>query len=175
MRHMVEAATARGVLVAYVDAARTLVPRDWAHVDALLWVIRPPASARGAWSADVLLRSGAFGLVVLDGAPPLTRAVTVRLTQVARESDAALVALGDDGEWRASALGATVRLRVANGIVVVEKGGGSSHHHRTVEVPCDIGVARRLYPHPEVPDRRGVARARGRGRSPRCGEPITLG
>ena len=34
-------------------------------------MIRPRDPARAAWCADVLLRSGAFALVVLDGAPPL--------------------------------------------------------------------------------------------------------
>jgi hypothetical protein len=38
--------------------------------------------------------------------------------------------------------------------VRVEKGGTL----RTVEVSCAIAVARRLCAHPEVPDRRGVAR-----------------
>ncbi len=43
--------------------------------------------------------------------------------------------------------------------ITVEKGGSLG----LVEVSCDIGVARRLCTHPEVPDRRGVAR-RGGGR-----------
>jgi hypothetical protein len=50
----------------------------------------------GAWCADVLLRSGAFALVVLDGAPMLARGVAVRLTRLAREADAAFLVLGDD-------------------------------------------------------------------------------
>ena len=61
--------------VAYVDAQRTLDPRDWAHLgDAEgVWMIRPRDATRAAWCADVLLRSGAFALVVLDGAPALTQ------------------------------------------------------------------------------------------------------
>ncbi len=51
--------------------------------------------------------------------------------------------------------------------VRVEKGGTL----RTVEVRCAIGVARRLCTHPEVPDRRGVARGRN---SPTC-DPGELG
>jgi recombination protein RecA len=159
--------------VAYVDAARTLVPRDWAHVSAL-WVIRPPEPQRGAWSTDVLLRSGAFGLVVLDGAPVLTRAVTMRLAQLARESDAALLVVCGDRDGAAHALptGTAVRLRVSAWRVTVEKGGS----HQTVEVPRELGrLARRLCTHPEVPDRRGVARSGGRGRSPRFAEPPPLG
>jgi hypothetical protein len=86
--------------VAYVDANRTLAPRDWAALGAYdgLWVVRPDAPARGAWCADVLLRSGAFGLVVLDGAPALSREIAVRLVRLARASDAALVLLTPDGQ-----------------------------------------------------------------------------
>ena len=66
-RHLVATALTAGWWVAYVDAARTLAPRDWAALGAHegLWVVRPPDATRGAWCADVLLRSGAFGLVVL--------------------------------------------------------------------------------------------------------------
>jgi recombination protein RecA len=165
VRHIVTTSDQR---IAYVDATRTLVPRDWAHLRGrALCVVRPPEPQRGAWSTDVLLRSGAFGLVVLDGAPPLTRAVTMRLTQLARESDAALLVLGDEQVLTAAA----VRLRVGGWRVSVEKGG----RLETVEVPRELGVARRLCTHPEVPDRRGVARAAGRGRSLRCAEPPPLG
>ena len=106
------AATLRaGGWVAYVDATRTLAPREWAEVEreaaahALcadrpprLCVVRPHDRGRGAWCADVLLRSGAFALVVLDGAPPLTSAAAVRLTRLARDADAALVVLGEPEE-----------------------------------------------------------------------------
>lgn len=168
VRSAVAAAVARGVGVAYIDAERTLAPRDWVEVAEAggdgFWVVRPPDGGRGAWSADVVLRSGGFGLVVLDGVPRLARAVAVRLTQLARQGGAALVAVGDeDVGWRASALGAALRLRVRAGsggfVVIVEKGG-----HQTVEVQCGVRLARRLCTHPEVPDRRGVARrSRGAG------------
>ena len=164
VRHIVTRSNQR---VAYIDAARTLVPRDWAHVSTL-WVIRPPTPQRGAWSADVLLRSGAFGLVVLDSAPALTRAVTMRLSQLSRESDAVLLVLGEDQVLQT---GTAVRLRVSAWRVTVEKGGS----HEMLEVPREQRVARRLCTHPEVPDRRGVARTTGRGRSPRFAEPPPLG
>jgi hypothetical protein len=187
VRHIVTRSNQR---IAYIDAARTLVPRDWAHVSTL-WVIRPPTPQRGAWSADVLLRSGAFGLVVLDSAPPLTRAVTMRLLQLARESDAVLLVLSEKPELdaverfstdqssreaastRGGAVqtGTAVRLRVNAWRVTVDKGGS----HEMLEVPREQRVARRLCTHPEVPDRRGVARATGRGRSPRFAEPPPLG
>ena len=179
-RALVEATVASHGWVAWVDAQRTLDPRDWTHLgDAEgVWMIRPHDAARSAWCADVLLRSGAFTLVVLDGAPLLTRAAAVRLTRLARESNAAFVVLGDHAGG-ATQLGGAVRLLVerragaagrrpsrggqadGNGegatrtiAVRVEKGGTL----RTVEVQCGVAVARRLCAHPEVPDRRGVAR-----------------
>ncbi len=95
LRHVVQAAVERGEWVAYIDASRTLAPRDWADLDnRRLWIVRPPAAASGAWCADVLLRSAAFSLVVLDSAPPVTRAIAVRLMGLARDSNAALVVTG---------------------------------------------------------------------------------
>jgi recombination protein RecA len=73
VRQLVETTAARdGCWAAVVDATRTLAPRDWAHLGMHegVWIIRPRDPARAAWCADVLLRSGAFALVVLDGAPP---------------------------------------------------------------------------------------------------------
>ncbi len=223
VRRLVARTLADGAWVAYVDATRTLAPRDWAGLgrrgampsdDAAaatglagiaplgpdaperLWVVRPPDATRAAWCADVLLRSGGFGLVVVDGAPVLSRAVALRLLQLARDADAALVLLG--AGTRASDLAGALRLRVraapggygghapppvpaapasAAGrrwrsapegggwhavqrtVITVEKGGS----HRTVEVSCAVGVARRLCAHPEVPDRRPVARPTGSG------------
>jgi recombination protein RecA len=189
--------------VAYIDAQRTLDPRDWAHLgDAEgMWMIRPHDATRAAWCADILLRSGAFTLVVLDGAPTLTKSAAVRLTRLARDANCVLMVLGDR-VGGASQLGGAVRMvterrrRSADSRadsrstttstigVRIEKGGTL----KTVEVSCAIAVARRLCTHPEVPDRRGVARGpagglrhgrRGRAASPPAhkperGEPIVI-
>jgi protein ImuA len=210
VHRIVARAVADGWWVAYVDATRTLAPRDWADIgrerreacgasggvrraaDEGLWIVRPDEPARGAWCADVLLRSGAFALVVLDGAPVLARSVAVRLTRLAREADAAFLVLGDDA--KASELAGSLRLRVARQAlkrrgtgdvaasalqritVVIEKGGP----YQTInagEADRGIAVARRVRTHPEVPDRRGVARQQGgtrariNTRSRRCAEP----
>jgi hypothetical protein len=205
----VETTVAAHGCVAYVDAQRTLDARDWVHLgDAEgMWMIRPHDATRAAWCADVLLRSGAFALVVLDGAPTLTKSNAVRLTRLARESSCALVMLGDR-TGAATQLGGAVRLVVERQRperrrhppsarqddspgstmrgstwpddgsdresstrtigVRVEKGGTL----RTVEVGCAIAVARRLCTHPEVPDRRGVARGpAGGSRHARAGRP----
>ncbi len=116
LRRMVMETISRGLGVAYVDASRTLAPRDWASVadeagDAF-WVVRPRQASRGAWCADVLLRSGAFALVVLDGAPPLTRSIAVRLTRLAHDAAAALVVVGGDQSQPTMVSGA-LRLHVS--------------------------------------------------------------
>lgn len=176
LREIVCAAVERGEWVAYIDATRTLSPRDWSGLgDQGLCVIRPPDATRAAWCADVLLRSAAFALVVLDSAPPISRAVAVRLTGLARESNAALVTVGADSPTQ---LGGAVRLSVSRRRqrlkIAIEKGGNqraasgeagrSSRLQSVVEVRCEIGVARRLCSHPEIPDRRGVSREAGRGK-----------
>ena len=176
VRAVVETTVAGRGWVAVIDAQRTLDARDWVHLgaDNGVWIIRPHDATRAAWCADILLRSGAFALVVLDGAPTLTKSAAVRLTRLARDGGAALVMLGDRA-GAASQLGGAVRLVVEHPApghrrstrpdgsgdgttrtiaVRVEKGGTL----RTVEVSCAIAVARRLCAHPEVPDRRGVAR-----------------
>lgn len=168
LRHIVDAAVERREWVAYIDASRTLAPRDWAHLGHSdgLWIVRPLEAGKAAWCADVLLRSGSFALVVLDSAPPISRAVAVRLTGLARESDAAFVVVGSSAATR---LGGAVRLRVHRRRqrlrIAIEKGarvgnvGGSGRLQQVVEVHCANGVARRLCSYPEVPDRRGAARA----------------
>ncbi|MBI2795709.1 MAG: hypothetical protein HYX65_03270 [Gemmatimonadetes bacterium] len=218
LRRLVARAIAEGASVAIVDASRTLDPRDWlagplaraaavqgtpasawGEVDytAQLVIVRPPNAARGGWCADVLLRSGAFALVVLDGAPAISRAVSVRLMGLARERNAALLVSGEPG--RVTQLGGSVRLRVGRDgrrlvprapqarrgmgdasrpiVVRIEKGG----RLEPVEAKRAIVMARRVCAHPEVPDRRPVAAggSRGRGagrtataaRSRRCAEP----
>ncbi len=79
--------------VAYVDAARTLAPQAAAHLAGLgpFWVIRPRGTESAWWCADVLLRTGAFGLVVVDQASAPPRPVAVRLQRLARDKDAVLV------------------------------------------------------------------------------------
>jgi recombination protein RecA len=149
LRRLAEGAIRQELLVAYIDAERTLNPRDWAHLarradDDGLWVIRPPDPARAAWCSELLLRSGAFPIVILDGGPVLPHAITVRLASIAREHDASLiVSRTNDGG-------------LPRGVTVAVRG----RTPRTVEVEREVVVARRLCAHPEIPDRRGVERRR---------------
>jgi len=160
VRVLVGAALGRGQGVACIDASRTLDPAGWASLDCdFLRVVRPRDPARGAWCADVLLRSGAFTLVVLDSAPTLTRQVALRLVGLARDKDAAFVVVGDGS---VSQVGGAVRMEMKR-----RWGGGQRRPSEltilrgglrtTIEVPSVIYQPRRLYAHPEVPDRRGVA------------------
>lgn len=85
--------------VALVDAMRTLAPQAAAHLSALgqFWVIRPRGTESAWWCADVLLRTGAFGLVIVDQASAPARKVAVRLQRLARDKNAALVIRGTGG------------------------------------------------------------------------------
>ena len=124
VRQIVAGALAALHWVAYFDGARTLAPRDWAGAGETgrLRVVRPPDAERSAWCADILLRSGAFGLVVLDGGVPLSRQIAVRLTRLAREQNAALVVVNEgnggnaggavSGAVSGAVIGSAVRLRV---------------------------------------------------------------
>jgi len=116
LRQLVAQVLYTGAWVAWIDARRTLAPAPFAALGARFVVIRPPDAKRSAWTADLLLRSGVFALVVIDGAPPLSRVHGVRLAQLARERDAACVVLEhhDSGrDVRPSRLAGTVRLRIA--------------------------------------------------------------
>jgi hypothetical protein len=193
LRRVVDAAVSRGEWVAYIDASRTLTPRDWAHLAHVegVWMVRPPEPARAAWCADVLLRSAAFSLVVLDSAPLVSRAIAVRLMGLARDSNAAFVVASPD---IATKLGGAVRLKVHRRRqrlkISIEKGGASQNrgqgagsgygvqsrlqNFNVVEISCVNGVARRLCAYPEVPDRRGAARQSRRDtrRGRRAAEPL---
>jgi len=195
VRHLVQTTVEARRWVAVIDGSRTLAPREWAEAgdSGRLWMIRPHGADRSAWCADILLRSGAFSLVVLDSPPPLSRQVVVRLTRLAKEHDVALVVVGDT-----PVIGSAVRLRIqrkrpqATGhrpqespvkhdsrftlhdSPVSAESRVTSHESRitiridkggsqVVEVSCAIEMARRLRAHSEVPDRRGVATRNRRG------------
>lgn len=95
LRTLVQAVRRQGVPVAWVDGRGELLAGDWADAGAAapLWVVRPPDEAEAAFCAEVLLRTQSFGLVVLDGGPPLSDTLGVRLQRLARQATAALVRL----------------------------------------------------------------------------------
>jgi hypothetical protein len=174
LRVLVEEAC-RSALVGLVDATGTLDAAAWCTAGgrspAGLWMARPPPgehAARGPWVAESLLRTGIFGLVVLDGALP-TPVQAHRLRALARDTGAALlVSVGaGDVPWRPD-----LRLefrRVARQGGGLETGGrfrrpaevngcrGPSGRRGPGEVELVHAPEDRLHPDP-VPDRRPRAR-----------------
>jgi len=187
VRQVAAAVLQGGSWVAWIDVGRTLAPATLAGLGKRLVVIRLSHAQRhrAAWTADLLLRSGVFGLVVLDEPPALSRVHGVRLAQLARERDAACVVLTSQGvgqsragESRGSRLAGTLRLRVqlsvqprlpasrvtasdarTNRVCIVVERGGPGLPHQSVEVDRVVILARRVCAHSEIPDRRGVARS----------------
>lgn len=88
--------------VALVDAVRTLYAPDWVGLSEHgppFWVVRPPPG-EAAWCVDLLLRSGAFGAVVLDAgdassAWEVRRSVGVRLQRLAEEAGSVLIVVAE--------------------------------------------------------------------------------
>jgi len=88
--------------VALVDALRTLYAPDWVGLSEHgppFWVVRPPPG-EAAWCADLLLRSGAFGAVVLDAGDAssvrgVRRSVGVRLQRLAEEAGSVLIVVAE--------------------------------------------------------------------------------
>ena len=78
----------RGHRVAWVDGARTIGP---AGLDGPL-IIRPADSALALRSAEILLRSGGFALVVLTGCDPEHQGM-LRLSRMVHEGEGSFVAL----------------------------------------------------------------------------------
>lgn len=185
LRQVVAQVLHSGAWVAWIDARRTLAPAPWANVGERFVVIRPPDARRSAWTADLLLRSGVFGLVIIDGAPPLSRVHGIRLGQLTRERDAACVVLEHlaPGESRNTRVAGTIRVclhlttppsmqRTARSPlrqsepprvrITVEKGATTtrgSNQSQAFEVDRVVVVARRVCADSEIPDRRGVARS----------------
>jgi hypothetical protein len=159
-RRLVAEVLAADRWVVIVDAERTLAPQDWAGLGARLVVIRPHDATRAPWCADRLLRSGVFSLVVLDGVRPLPRATSVRLAQLARERETALLVLGAaPAVTPVVSGGPTLRLHVQarpTAEVRVEKGAPPAR----VPVPWHVAIRPRLAITPPAADRRGAARQR---------------
>jgi hypothetical protein len=100
LRQLVRTVLRAGVGAVYVDGTGTLTPAPWT-VGWLgpggappFWVVRPPRPPGVLAAAEELLASGVFGLVVAEGAD-WVRTPLVRLQRLARQAEAALVAVVD--------------------------------------------------------------------------------
>jgi hypothetical protein len=184
---LTEAALRADEGVAIVDAERSLAPQAAAHLAALgpFWVVRPRAHENAWWCADVLLRTGAFGLVIVDRAPAPVRRVAVRLQRLAHDKDSALVVRVAQtarrhvaGGSQLPAYGAAVMLaveslaRAPSFVPALPGWGGAWPAARTLrisilkggapraaEVVVGCPLPDRLRPHWAVRDRRAPARA----------------
>ncbi|NIN73011.1 MAG: hypothetical protein GTO46_14000 [Gemmatimonadetes bacterium] len=104
LRQMVGAVRGAGAGAAYVDGTGTLAPAPWIlgrrgpgggpGGAAPFWVVRPPEPLGVLAAAEELCRSGAFGLVIAEGAD-WSRTPVIRLQRLAREMGAALIAVVD--------------------------------------------------------------------------------
>jgi cell division inhibitor SulA/protein ImuA len=118
----------QGRSIAWIDPDRSLYPPALAAwglpLDRLL-LIHPPADGRGAayWTAEQVLRSGCFGLVLLDAPASLPPAAGQALARAAERGAALGLRLG---EGPARALPAEVRLAVEDRIYVLrDRSGGT--------------------------------------------------
>jgi len=160
-RRLATQALQAGHWVAIIDATRTLAPQDWAGLGARLVVIRPHEGSRAAWCADRLLRSGVFALVVLDGVPVLPRPVSVRLAQLSRDRETALLVLGAPGSGPVITGSGSVRLHVTavpSVEITIERGGPPVR----VAMPRVLAIRPRLSIRPSGADRRGAVTAAAR-------------
>jgi recombination protein RecA len=117
MEIVVEAQTQHEPVAWLTVGAGTFYPPDVAEcgVDlAALVVVRAPDATAAARAAERVLRSGAFGLVVIDlgsaSGADLSLQIQGRLVTLAQAHDAAVVCLTEKGEDTAS-LGSLVSLR----------------------------------------------------------------
>lgn len=100
LRQLVRSVQETGAGAAYVDGTRTLTPAPWV-LGRLgpggappFWVVRPPEPAGVLPATEELFKSGAFGLVIAEGAD-WSRTPVIRLQRLARETGAALIAVVD--------------------------------------------------------------------------------
>jgi recombination protein RecA len=110
---VVEAQTESEPVAWITLGAGTFYPPDAADsgVDlGALAVVRAPDGVAAARAAERMLRSGAFGLVVLDLVTELTTAIQGRLLSLAQMHDAAVVCLTEKSQETPS-LGSVVSLR----------------------------------------------------------------
>lgn len=170
LRTSVEAAVRRGERSAWVDAGGALSADFWRSGPLL---VRPGTEREALVSAEELLRSGGFALVVLTGAGREAGREAVRLSRAARAGGAAFVLAGaesalthlrvasrirpDGYRWRRDPFGEPVEVTAVR--IEVEASSMGWSGRTSFELPVRTHRAR-LSPEPGLVDRRGSKRKR---------------
>jgi hypothetical protein len=155
---------AGGERSAWIDATHTVVGAGWCEGPLL---IRPDGPVAALRAAEELVRSGGFGLVVLDGVDPETTAL-VRVSRAAHEGGSALVLLTRATSlaslrlasrplpgayvWRRSPLGEPTAVTAVKLVVEARASGWFASTELTIPVWRDD---LRLSLETRYPDRRG--------------------
>jgi hypothetical protein len=166
LRTAVEAAVRRGERSAWVDASGALSADFWRRGPLL---VRPATEREALVSAEELLRSGGFALVVLSGVGREAGREAVRLSRAARAGGAAFVlSVGEsavthlrvasrieaDGyRWRRDPFGEPVEVMAVR--IEVEASSLGWSGRTSFELPVRTHRAR-LSPEPRLVDRRGA-------------------
>ena len=158
----------QGERTAIVDLDGDLDPSSFSVVGlpaGWVWVICPERSKDALWAADLLIRSGHFGLVVLDGLSTFVPVSSLmRLQHGARESDVALLIGTSKGEVSSPG---SLKIQVYAQGVEWEDGLGSPAEFQAVRLAARVAKRagetairfacrpwRVLSRHSGVPDRR---------------------
>jgi hypothetical protein len=171
LRTAVEAAVRRGERSAWVDGRGTLGADFW-RAGPLL--VRPSSERDALVSAEELLRSGGFAVVVLSGAGREAGREAVRLARAARAGGAAFVFAGAESavthlrvvsridpngyRWRRDPFGEPVDVTAVRIEIEASSMGWSGRTSFELPVRTHRG---RLSPEPRLVDRRGARRRPG--------------
>jgi hypothetical protein len=166
LRSACDAATERGERSAWIDGAGIQSAEGWRSGPVL---VRPTGELAALESAEELLRSGGFAVVVLTGAGRQVGGEAVRLSRAARAGGAALVVvtavsavahlrvssrLDPEGyRWQRDPFGDPVAVESVRVEVEVSSMGWSGR--ASLDLPVRMHSAR-LAPEPRLVDRRGA-------------------
>jgi hypothetical protein len=176
LRSACAAAVARGERAAWVDVAATLTADYWSGG---VLLVRPAGEPEGLESAELLLQSGGFAVVVVSGAGERSAREGVRLTRAARAGGSALVLVTaaapvaqlrirsrlppDAYEWWRDPFGEPVAVRSVQ--VEIEAGSLGWSGRTSFRLPV-LERTPRASPESALADRRGVRRRWRSGQRP---------
>ncbi len=96
LRFWVTELCSKGVAVAWIDSYQTLDPQGFISLDSdRFWMVRPAQDGDGLFCAEALIRSGCFGMVILELTPRQPDRRVRRLQQLAKTHDVILLWVHD--------------------------------------------------------------------------------